>query len=132
MPGKKQLTVNEFAKFARTTRDTLMHYDRIGLLSPASYGKNRYQYLAPGLRSLGQYRRDLVGGIDPARLDVVVAAVCGFDDQCFQSRKSVIGRIEQPRPLIFRISGERNIMQSVADVEMSYRRSQYMAGVLER
>ena len=37
-------TVNDFAKFSRTTKDTLLHYDRIGLLSPESRGENKYRY----------------------------------------------------------------------------------------
>ncbi|MDR1687079.1 MAG: MerR family transcriptional regulator [Clostridiales bacterium] len=38
------LTVRDFAKLTRTTRDTLYHYDNIGLLSPVSRGENRYRY----------------------------------------------------------------------------------------
>jgi len=37
-------TVSEFAEYSRTTVDTLKHYDRIGLLSPSSRGKNNYRY----------------------------------------------------------------------------------------
>jgi DNA-binding transcriptional MerR regulator len=37
-------SISEFAKFSRTTRDTLRHYDRIGLLSPATRGENNYRY----------------------------------------------------------------------------------------
>ena len=37
-------TVAEFADFSRTTRDTLLHYDRIGLLSPQLRGDNNYRY----------------------------------------------------------------------------------------
>jgi len=36
--------ISEFAKSTRTTRDTLLHYDKIGLLSPESRGENRYRY----------------------------------------------------------------------------------------
>ncbi|MCL2474885.1 MAG: MerR family transcriptional regulator [Chloroflexi bacterium] len=39
------LSVNEFAKLTRTTKATLWHYDKIGLLSPVSRGKyNDYRY----------------------------------------------------------------------------------------
>ncbi|MCL2391579.1 MAG: MerR family transcriptional regulator [Oscillospiraceae bacterium] len=38
------LTISDFAKYSRTTRDTLLHYDRIGLLSPVSRGENKYRY----------------------------------------------------------------------------------------
>jgi len=44
MKGNRFFTVNEFAKFSRTTKDTLLHYDRIGLLSPEKRGANKYRY----------------------------------------------------------------------------------------
>ena len=37
-------TVNDFARFSRTTKDTLLYYDRIGLLAPESRGDNKYRY----------------------------------------------------------------------------------------
>ena len=37
-------SISEFAEYSRTTRDTLLHYDRIGLLSPAVRGENNYRY----------------------------------------------------------------------------------------
>jgi len=37
-------SISDFAKFSRTTRDTLLHYDRMGLLSPASRRANNYRY----------------------------------------------------------------------------------------
>jgi DNA-binding transcriptional MerR regulator len=36
-------SISDFAKFSRVTRDTLLHYDRIGLLSPATRGENNYR-----------------------------------------------------------------------------------------
>lgn len=44
MAGNRLLSVSDFAKFSRTTRDTLHHYDKIGLLSPLSRGRNNYRY----------------------------------------------------------------------------------------
>ena len=44
MAKKNIFSVSEFAKFSRTTRDTLHHYDKIGLLAPASRGENNYRY----------------------------------------------------------------------------------------
>jgi DNA-binding transcriptional MerR regulator len=46
--GKGLFSVSDFAKFSRTTKDTLLHYDRIGLLSPASRGENKYRYYSSG------------------------------------------------------------------------------------
>ena len=37
-------TITEFAKFARTTRDALLHYEEIGLLKPVTRGANKYRY----------------------------------------------------------------------------------------
>ena len=42
-------SVNDFAKFSRTTKDTLLHYDRIGLLSPEVRGDNKYRYYSTRL-----------------------------------------------------------------------------------
>ena len=44
MPESGLLSISAFAEFARTTRDTLLHYDRIGLLSPVVRGHNNYRY----------------------------------------------------------------------------------------
>ena len=39
------LSVNQFASIARTTRATLCHYDKLGLISPMSRGEdNKYRY----------------------------------------------------------------------------------------
>jgi len=44
MPENGMFSISDFAKYSRTTRDTLLHYDRIGLLSPATRGENNYRY----------------------------------------------------------------------------------------
>ena len=44
MKRKATFTVAEFAEFSRTTRDTLLHYDKIGVLSPESRGENNYRF----------------------------------------------------------------------------------------
>ncbi len=38
------LSVGDFAKITRTTPQTLHHYDKLGLLSPASRGENKYRF----------------------------------------------------------------------------------------
>ena len=43
MRGKDSFSVSDFARIARTTRDTLIYYDKIGLLSPAARGENNYR-----------------------------------------------------------------------------------------
>jgi len=44
MSDNGYFSISEFAEFSRTTRDTLLYYDRIGLLSPMSHGENKYRY----------------------------------------------------------------------------------------
>ncbi|MCL2820590.1 MAG: MerR family transcriptional regulator [Oscillospiraceae bacterium] len=44
MPESGLLSISDFAELSRTTRDTLLHYDRIGLLSPVLRGENNYRY----------------------------------------------------------------------------------------
>ena len=48
MENNKLFSIIEFANFSRTTRETLRHYDRIGLLSPVSRGDNNYRYYSGG------------------------------------------------------------------------------------
>lgn len=48
MKGSGLFSVNKFAKLSRTTRDTLHHYDKIGLLAPVSRGQNNYRYYSNG------------------------------------------------------------------------------------
>lgn len=40
--------IGDFANFSRTTRDALLHYDKIGLLSPSARRGNHYRYYSPG------------------------------------------------------------------------------------
>ena len=44
MKRKGTFSVAEFAEFSRTTRDTLLYYDKIGLLKPESRGENEYRF----------------------------------------------------------------------------------------
>jgi len=48
MKRRELFSIGDFAKFARTTRDTLVHYDKIGLLSPSVRGENNYRYYSVG------------------------------------------------------------------------------------
>ena len=41
---KNIYTTGEFARAIGTTKDTLFHYDRIGLFSPEYTGSNGYRY----------------------------------------------------------------------------------------
>ena len=44
MKTKHIFSITEFAKFARTTRAALLHYEEIGLLKPIRRGDNKYRY----------------------------------------------------------------------------------------
>ena len=44
MSGNGLFSVGDFAKFSGTTKATLHHYDKVGLLSPASRGKSKDRY----------------------------------------------------------------------------------------
>ena len=48
MKRKGTFSIAEFAEFSRTTRDTLLYYDKIGLLSPELRGENNYRYYSSG------------------------------------------------------------------------------------
>ena len=48
MQEPQYFSVGTFARLARTTRDTLHHYDSIGLLSPMLRGDNHYRYYSAG------------------------------------------------------------------------------------
>ncbi|MCL2865019.1 MAG: MerR family transcriptional regulator [Lachnospiraceae bacterium] len=48
MKDKGIFSVSAFAKYSRTTKDALLHYDRIGLLSPTFRAENGYRYYHPG------------------------------------------------------------------------------------
>ena len=44
MADSGQFSIGEFARLSLLTRDTLLHYDKIALLSPEKRGENNYRY----------------------------------------------------------------------------------------
>lgn len=48
MNRRDSLSISDFAKLSRTTRKTLLHYDKIGLLTPMTRGDNKYRYYSIG------------------------------------------------------------------------------------
>ena len=57
MPDKEGLSIAEFAKLSRTSRSTLLYYDKIGLLSPVSRRENNYRhYTHTQLAAVNQIR----------------------------------------------------------------------------
>ena len=59
MANNGLFTVKEFAAFSRTTRDALVHYDKLGLLTPVSRGANDYRYYSSGQLALVNVIRTL-------------------------------------------------------------------------
>jgi len=113
-------SISEFAEYSRTTRDTLLHYDRIGLLSPAERGENNYRYytgaqlaivnLTRILQQLGMTLEEIKALKDrrtPELADEVLASQIGeIDDK--------IDEWIRARKLLFTI---RNIIHSVKNVD---------------
>lgn len=94
MPDNKFLSVSDFAKFSRTTRDTLHHYDKMGLLSPTIRGKNKYRYYSSGqlsvinvirtLQALGMTLaeiKSLISERTPERMTAILASRIDTIDQ---------------------------------------------------
>ena len=44
MRNGELLSVGDFSRFARTTPQTLHHYDKLGLISPVDRGENKYRF----------------------------------------------------------------------------------------
>ena len=44
MNTERFFTTGQFAALCGTTKETLFHYDRIGILKPACVGENGYRY----------------------------------------------------------------------------------------
>jgi DNA-binding transcriptional MerR regulator len=52
MKGPRLFSTGKFAKLSRTTRDTLHHYDKIGVLPAALRGENNYRYYSAAQLSI--------------------------------------------------------------------------------
>jgi DNA-binding transcriptional MerR regulator len=48
MRNHELLSISELAAFARVSRTALIHYDKIGLISPVKRGENNYRYYSYG------------------------------------------------------------------------------------
>ena len=59
MASNGLFTINEFSKLSRLTRNTLIHYDDLGLLTPASRGANSYRYYSSGQLAVANVIRTL-------------------------------------------------------------------------
>jgi len=104
--GKGVFSIRAFAEYSRTTKDTLLHYDRIGLLSPNVRGENGYRYYSPSqLATMNVIRtmqemglslveiRELIDFRNPENFDVT------FDEQIGKIEKK-IEELEDTRALL--------------------------------
>ena len=80
--GSNGFSISDFAKFSRTTRDTLLYYDKIGLLPPDDRGDNNYRYYSAGrletvnvirtLRKLGMTLEEIKGLKDHRNPEITI------------------------------------------------------------
>ena len=113
-------TVSDFAKVSRTTKDTLLHYDKIGLLSPILRdGNNNYRYYSIGqlavvnvirtLQALGMSLAEIKALRDqrtPERLE-------GVYSQLLDRNNAKIDEAVRAQKLLFAL---RRAIHSVADI----------------
>ena len=94
MSNKGNFSVSAFAKYSRTTKDTLLHYDRIGLLSPMLRGDNGYRYYHPGQMAMVNVIRTMQDmGLSLNEIkEMVHERDPGSSEATFRSQ---IGRIDQ-------------------------------------
>ena len=120
MSNKGFFSVNGFAVFSRTTRDTLLHYDKIGLLSPVSRGVNNYRYYSTGqlaiinvirtLQKLGM-SLDEIKNLKDSRTP---ATVSEFFTQHIESIDEKIDGWVRAQKLLFTL---RKVINSVEDID---------------
>src|SRR3989344_4574109 len=109
--------------------DQLVH-DQHHLLRPAG-AQDRDQHLPLPADGADDDPGDLVLGFLLRGQDVVLAAVCRFDDHAFQPGERCGCRIEQPGPAVLLVSGIEHVVQAIADMEVDHGAPQGMAGIVE-
>ena len=116
------ISISDFSKFSRLTRDTLLHYDRIGLLSPAKRGENNYRYYTGSqlavinvirtLQQLGMTLEEIKGLKDRRTPELT-------DEVLEKQIEKIDGRIEdwiRARKLLFTL---RKTIRSVKNIDES-------------
>jgi len=61
MENQGLFSISDFAKFSRLTRDTLLYYDKIGLLTSMARGENNYRYYSSSQLAVVNVIRTLQG-----------------------------------------------------------------------
>jgi DNA-binding transcriptional MerR regulator len=117
---KKFLSIAEFAEFARTTRDTLLHYDKIGLLASEARGKNDYRlYSTRQLAVVNFIRTCLALGVTLAEIKrIKTNRTAKLMDEILGEQVKRIGvKIEEWVCAQKLLSSLKNNIQSVLDVD---------------
>jgi len=122
MPESGFFSISDFAEYSRTTRDTLLHYDRIGLITPVYRGENNYRYYSSNqltvinviriLQELGMTLEE-IKGLKDRRTPELTNEVLGYQIE------KIDGKIEEwvrARKLLLTI---RKTIQSVTNIDES-------------
>ncbi len=113
-------SVSKFARYSRTTRDTLHHYDKIGILSPMTRGENRYRYYSSDQLAVANVIRSLQeSGMSLAEIKTLRDARSAGNAEEMLARQiewvdSKIGELLRTRKLL---STLRKSIRSVAGVD---------------
>lgn len=127
-------TTGEFAKVCGTTKETLFHYDRIGLLKPQLVGENRYRYYSASQF----YRYDLIDTLKIAgcSLTEIKEYLTGYDtgrylellDRCNKKLEQQKQEIERRQKLLLnsREGVENALNTKVGEPYLSDCEAEYM------
>jgi DNA-binding transcriptional MerR regulator len=120
MNRKETFSIAEFAEFSRTTRDTLLYYDKIGLLSPELRGENNYRYYSSGQLGIvnmirtGQALGMKLSDIKNLRDNLNPRKIEEFHNRQIRLIDEKIDEWVRARKLLFTIT---NIIESTFDID---------------
>jgi len=120
MAHNKMFSISYSAKFLRTTRDTLLYYDKIGLLSPQKRGDNNYRYYTSGQLGVANLIRTLqelgmtLSEIKEMKDHRTPESLQAFLEQQMVKIDSKIAEWVNVRKLLHTIE---SIIQSVSDID---------------
>jgi DNA-binding transcriptional MerR regulator len=125
--GAPRLTISQLAALAQVTRDTLLFYDRIGLLTPAGRDANHYRYyserellkvnLIRTFQSLGMSLKDIRELLERRCPELVLASL---EDQMSAIKKQQ-DQLEQARLLLERFHGIIGYALSIDEGDVALR-----------
>ena len=120
--AQKYLRSGEFAKLCGTTKDTLFHYDDIGLLKPAKIGSNNYRYYSVNqimlydvislFKEVGMSLTEIKDYIDERNANNFIARLKEKD-------KKIYEEIERLKRLRYLLKNTINLTQDAFNVEIN-------------